>query len=88
MAGRKRHGLVVEEQKRVVRREPLLVPPAFELERARDPEVAGMKSCDLVAGVDAPAIAGPGASQLNRDNVTERSDTVSLRHAQRPVCAA
>src|SRR5579862_9765649 len=59
---RERDRLVVEVEPGEVARPPLLVPPASELERARDPEVARVEADDLAARMQDPAVAGPRAA--------------------------
>src|SRR5579862_3449947 len=82
MSGREGHGFVVEVQKRVVMRSPLLVPAAPELERARDPEIAGMKADDVAPGMQDPAIAGPRAAQREGLDLAHRRHPITRR---RPV---
>ena len=77
MSGGEGDGLVMEVQKGEVMRLPLLMPAAAELERARDPQVAGVKADDLPAGMDDAAVSGPGAAERDGHDVTRRRDSIA-----------
>jgi hypothetical protein len=72
------HGLVVEEQEGVVMGLPLLLPAAPELQFAHDPQLARVETRDLVAFVQATAVARPRPAQRRGDDVAERRDPVAL----------
>ena len=72
-------GFVVEVQKRVVMRLPLLMPAASELECARDPEIACVEADDLVAGVKDAAVARPRTPKRDRFDVTRWRYTIAGR---------
>ena len=69
MSGGERDRLVVEEQIRIAMRLPLRMPTALKLERAGDPEIAGVKAGDVVADVKDAAVARPLAPERDRLDV-------------------
>src|SRR5207248_1802892 len=79
VSGGEGDGFVVEVQERVVMRLPLLVPPAPEIERAGDPEVARVKADDLPAGMKNAAVARPRTPERDRFDLAHRRDTVARR---------
>jgi len=80
--GRERNRFVVEEQKRVVPRPPLLLMAPLELQGARDPEIARMKPHDLPPAMEDPPIPRPRPPQRNRHDVARRRDAVPGRTHQ------
>src|SRR6185295_4899864 len=69
MSGSEGDRFVVEIQKRVVMRLPLLLPAPLELERTGDPEVACVEADDLVAGVKDAPVARPRTPERDRFDV-------------------
>lgn len=70
MSGSKRDRFVMEEEVGIATRLPLLAPSSSELQRTGDPEITDVKADDLPAVMQNPAIAGPRASQGNRDDLS------------------
>src|SRR3954447_8833624 len=83
MSGGEGHRLVVEEEPGEVMRLPLLPPPAAELERACDPEVARVEADDLPPGMEDAAVSRPGAAQRDGHDVAHRRDSVAGRPGRR-----
>ena len=81
VSGRERDRLVVEEEDREVVWLPLRQAPVPELEGAGDPEVARVVADDLTLCVQDAAVAEPGTTQGNRDDVTRWCDAVASRCA-------
>src|SRR5580700_6920734 len=79
MSGSEGDSLVVEVQKRVVTRPPLLLPSSPKLEGAGDPKVARVEADDLVTGMEDAAIARPRTAEWDSRDVTHRRHTISRR---------
>src|SRR6185295_8712743 len=79
MSGSEGDRFVVEIQKRVVMRLPLLLPAPLELERTGDPEVACVEADDLVAGVKDAPVARPCTPERDRFDVSSWCYTITGR---------
>jgi hypothetical protein len=81
MTGRQRDRFVEEEQWRPSTRLPLRSDPSFVLERARDPSPDLPRTNDRVAAMDASAVPHEHPALVDRDDVSERGDSILLGHA-------
>jgi len=79
MSGCEGDCLVVEKQIRVAVRLPLLSPSSSELERTRDPEIAGVKTNDVSAAMEDTPVARPRTSKRDSYDIPPRGNAIARR---------